>query len=68
MTLTPFTATMIAEGVDEPEGETEEERCENYYAAWQYLVDTDIVWKLQGWYGRVAANMIEKGLITKAQS
>lgn len=53
-----FEATMIAEGVDEPESD------EQYYEAWQYLVDTGICWQLQGWFGRTAKTMIEQGLIT----
>lgn len=50
-----FNATMIAEGVDEVE--TEEE----YYAAWQLLIDTGIVWQLQGWFGRTAVDLINAG-------
>ena len=50
-----FNATMIAEGVNDVE--TEEE----YYAAWQLLIDTGIVWSLQGWFGRTARDLIESG-------
>jgi len=52
-----FNATMIAEGVNDVE--TEEE----YYAAWQLLIDTGIVWSLQGWFGRTARDLIEAGHI-----
>lgn len=52
-----FTATMIAEGVEEAESE------EQYLAAWQHLVDTGTCWKLQGWFGRTAAALIEAGHI-----
>lgn len=55
-----FSACMIAEGVDEVE--TEEE----YLAAWQLLVDTGVVWTLQGWYGRTAHDLIESGQISPA--
>lgn len=54
-TLDIFTATMIAEGVEEVQ--TEEE----YLAAWQLLIDTGTCWSLQGWFGRMATNLIEAG-------
>lgn len=50
-----FTATMIAEGVNEPESQ------EQYLAAWQQLIDTGLAWGLQGWFGRTAAALIEDG-------
>lgn len=53
--MTDFTATMIAEGV-EPVDEYED-----YVAAWQHLIDTGLVWKLQGFFGRTAQAMIESG-------
>lgn len=53
-----YTACAIAEGFDGEE-HTEEE----VLAAWQYLVDTGLAWKLQGWYGRTAVRLIEAGLI-----
>jgi hypothetical protein len=52
-----FTAAMIAEGVQEVATEAE------YLAAWQHLVDTGTVWKLQGWFGRVARDLLRAGLI-----
>ena len=52
-----FGACMVAEGVDEVE--TEEE----YLSAWQYLVDTGLAWSLQGWYGRTAVALAQRGLI-----
>jgi len=30
--------------------------------AWQHLIDTAIVWGLQGWYGRTAIRLIEDGI------
>lgn len=50
-----YTATMIAEGVEEADKATQIE-------AWQYLIDTGLAWKLQGCFGRQAAAMIEAGI------
>lgn len=36
---------------------------EEQLSAWQALVDTGLVWQLQGWYGRCAKQLIEDGLI-----
>lgn len=52
-----YTATMIAEGVEEASVERQRE-------AWQHLVDTGLAWRLQGWFGRTANDLIEAGHIT----
>lgn len=51
-----YTATMIAEGVDDTDIPTQIE-------AWQLLVDTGTAWELQGYFGRTAEAMIERGII-----
>lgn len=55
--MTPYLAVGIAEGFEPAESE------EQVLAAWQYLVDSGLAWKLQGWFGRTASDMIEQGLI-----
>lgn len=41
---------------------------ETHLQAWQYLIDTGVVWKLQGWYGRNAQSLIDDGLCTYKKS
>lgn len=53
-----FTATGLAEGFIEADSE------EQVIEAWQYLVDTGLAWKLQGWFGRTAQHLINQGIIT----
>ena len=55
-----YKAIGIAEGFIEAESEQQE------IEAWQHLVDTGIVWKLQGWFGRNAARLIDNGIIQPA--
>jgi hypothetical protein len=49
----------IPEGVDEYTAHT---------MAWQYLIDTGIVWQLQGSYGRAAQDLIARGICTHKKS
>jgi fatty acid-binding protein DegV len=50
-----FEAVMLAEGAEEASSE------EEFIRAWQHLIDTGIVWSLQGWFGRTAKNLIDEG-------
>ena len=56
--LTNYKATMIAEGVLDPDYP------DQYIEAWQHLIDTGLAWSLQGWFGRVAKNLIADGICT----
>jgi hypothetical protein len=58
-TMTDFRATMIAEGVEEAESTTE------VLEAWSHLIKTGLCWRLQGFFGRSAASLIENGIISK---
>jgi len=55
-----FIAVGLAEGFIEAESE------EQVLAAWQHLVDTGMAWRLQGWFGRTARDLIDQGLIEVA--
>ena len=55
-----FTATMIAEGVEEADEETT-------IAAWQHLIDSGLCWRLQGWFGRTAKDFIDRGICHAAE-
>ena len=57
--LTPYSATMIAEGC------VEEAIREEIIEAWAYLIRTKMCWSLQGYFGRAAASLIENNLITE---
>jgi hypothetical protein len=45
------------------EGEDSGLTPKQFQALWQYGVDTGIVWKLQGWYGRNAQALLDSGYI-----
>ena len=50
-----LTAINICEGSQDA---TEDE----VVAAWQHLIDTGLAWQLQGFYGRMARELIEHGV------
>ena len=53
--MNTFDAVMIAEGVHDA---SEDEVIE----AWQHLIDTEVCWTLQGWFGRHALQLIKEGV------
>ena len=57
-----FTATGIAESFIEADSE------EQVIEAWQTLINTGLCWRLQGWFGRTAARLIEDGICTPANA
>ena len=57
-----YTAVGIAEGFIACNNEGE------YLRAWQQLIDTGMVWTLQGWFGRIAMHLIEDGHCTPPNS
>jgi hypothetical protein len=60
--MSEFDAVMICEGAQEPESE------EQLLEAWQLLVDTGLAFRLQGWFGRRAAEMIRAGVLQPPRS
>jgi hypothetical protein len=55
-----YNATMIAEGA------MDETNDMSYIQAWQHLVDTGVVWELQGFFGRAAHRMLSEGTLRPA--
>ena len=53
--MTDYDAMMIAEGVQAAKDDAQ------FFAAWQHLIDTGLAWRLQGFFGRTAAGLIELG-------
>ena len=54
--LSVYDCCAIIEGFDD-----EEHTQDEVIAAFQRLIDLGVVWSLQGFYGRTAANLIEEG-------
>lgn len=57
---------MLLDAVLIAEGEKDPTPTMSYVDAWQHLVNTGEVWKLQGWFGRAAMRMISQGTIDPA--
>lgn len=55
--MNTYDAIGIAEGFVEAESE------EQVIEAWQYLHDTGLAYRMQGWFGRTAQALIEQGVI-----
>ena len=55
-----YNATMIAEGAMDETSEM------SYIQAWQWLVDTGEVWKLQGFFARSVTRMLSDGTLQPA--
>ncbi len=60
--LTDYMACAVAEGFCEGTNATLDQQL----CAWQYIVDTGLVNKLQGWYGRTAQSLIDQKMIRGA--
>lgn len=56
-TLDAYTATGIAEGFIECDDQ------DQIIAAWQYLHDTGLAYRLQGFFGRTAQRLLHEGII-----
>ena len=67
MSMELKTAIDIIEGCRNEAIEAETD-LEDELEAWQFLIDEGHVWKLQGWYGRTAVELIEAGVLRAAQA
>ena len=53
--------TSVLQAITCIEDTPEDDEC-MYIQAWQFLIDTGVVWQLQGWFGRTAMNLINEGI------
>ena len=60
--MNDYLAIGIAEGFEEAKSD------EQYIAAWQYLINTGLCWRLQGWFGRQAVSLIARGVCVSPQT
>jgi hypothetical protein len=52
---------LVDQIIEFEEGQMTEDEVVEFF---QQLVDTGLAWQLQGTYGRIAASMIDEGLVT----
>ena len=57
--MSNYNAVGIAEGFIEADSE------DQVIEAWQHLVNTGLAWTLQGFFGRMANQLIESGVINQ---
>ena len=57
--MNDYLAVGIAEGFEEAES------AEQIIEAWQHLHDTGLAYRLQGWFGRTAQQLIAEGVINE---
>ena len=57
-------ATKIKNTVEDPQGDTLEERAEDLRSSWETITRSGLVWNLEGWMGRQARNLLADGVIT----
>lgn len=55
--MNDYLAVGLAEGFEDAESE------EQIIEAWQHLHDTGLAYRLQGWFGRTAQQLIAQGVI-----
>lgn len=60
--MTDYEAVGLAEGFIEAENEGQ------IIEAWQHLIDTGLAWRLQGWFGRMAEELIQRGVCHKQEA
>tara|TARA_R100001086_G_C11796209_1_gene247624 strand:+ start:86 stop:304 length:219 start_codon:yes stop_codon:yes gene_type:complete len=57
-------AVLVCQGVEDPQGDTLEERAEDLRSSWETITRSGLVWNLEGWMGRQARNLLADGVIT----
>jgi hypothetical protein len=59
MIMDDYTATGLAEGFIEADDE------QQIIDAWQHLHDTRLAYRLHGWFGRTAQDLVAQGVISE---